>query len=181
MTTMVLTVIGDDRAGLVGALAEAIASVGGNWDESHMSELAGKFAGIVQVTVPDSKTDALRAALVPLESQGLLDITVTAGENAVDGAAAVSEGGSRFELELVGHDQPGIVREMSSVLGDLGVSIEELTTETGEAPMAGGTLFTARAQLIAPAGVSSGQLRDRLEELSNQLMVDIELSENWAT
>ena len=45
MATLVLTVIGDDRAGLVNALAEAVTAHGGNWERSQLAELAGKFAG----------------------------------------------------------------------------------------------------------------------------------------
>jgi glycine cleavage system regulatory protein len=45
MTSLVLTVIGPDRPGLVEALAETIASYGANWLESRMSHLEGWFAG----------------------------------------------------------------------------------------------------------------------------------------
>ena len=76
MATLVLTAIGDDRAGLVDALAGAVASHGGNWHKSHMARLAGKFAGIVLVTVPDPRADALVDALDALEAGGLLQITV---------------------------------------------------------------------------------------------------------
>ena len=62
-TFLVLTVIGDDRPGLVGELAAAIATHQGNWLESSMSHLAGKFAGIVRVAVPAAQAAALQAAL----------------------------------------------------------------------------------------------------------------------
>ena len=76
MGSLVITVIGNDRAGLVSALSEAIARHDGNWDRSHMSELAGKFAGIVLVTVPDDRLDAVIADLDEFEATGMLDITV---------------------------------------------------------------------------------------------------------
>ena len=76
MAALVLTVVGDDQAGLVDALSGVIAEHGGNWEKSHMTELAGKFAGIVMVTAPSKQTDALIEALRPLEDKGLLDITV---------------------------------------------------------------------------------------------------------
>ncbi len=73
VATLVLTVIGDDSAGLVNAVAELIALHGGNWERSQMAELAGKFAGIVLVTVPDDRSTELIAGLEPLE--GMLDVT----------------------------------------------------------------------------------------------------------
>jgi len=171
MATLVLTAIGDDHAGLVSALSGVIADHDGNWETSRMANLAGKFAGIVLVTVPDDNVEALIADLEPLEKQGLLDITA---ELSAPGQRAI---GPSLTLELVGLDQPGIVREISNALATRGVNIEELETETVEAPMDGGTLFRARATLVLPVGLSSDDLTDVLEELAVQIMVDIEFDE----
>jgi glycine cleavage system regulatory protein len=171
MATLVLTVIGDDHAGLVKELSAVIADHGGNWETSRMAHLAGKFAGIVMITVTDENTAALIRDLAPLEEQGLLDITA---ELAI--APAPSEG-TRLTLELIGLDQPGIVRQISDALAVRNVNIEELETETAAAPMDGGTLFKARAVLGLPEGLSVDELTDTLEELAVQLMVDIEVAE----
>ena len=61
--SLVLTVIGDDRPGLVEQIATAISEHNGNWLESSMSHLAGKFAGIVCVSIPDSQLEAIKTAL----------------------------------------------------------------------------------------------------------------------
>ena len=77
MTTLVLTIIGDDRAGLVKALADVVQAHDGNWERSHLAELSGTFAGVVEVSVPESRSAELQAALRPLE--GLLDVKVHTG------------------------------------------------------------------------------------------------------
>lgn len=171
MATLVLTVIGDDRSGLVSALSGVIAAHGGSWERSQMARLAGKFAGIVLVAVPDDRADALIGELEPLSADGLLDVTVERSHDA-DG----SEGATRLSLELVGADRPGIVHDISRALATRGVSIEELQTATREAPMSGGLLFEARATLLAPSSVAIADLREVLEQLANELMVDIALS-----
>lgn len=172
MATLVLTVIGDDRSGLVSALSGVIAAHGGSWERSQMARLAGKFAGIVLVAVPDDRADALISELEPLSAEGLLDITAERSHDADDGP----EGATRLSLELVGTDRPGIVHDISRSLATRGVSIEELQTATREAPMSGGTLFEARATLLSPSNVPIDDLRELLERLANELMVDIELS-----
>ena len=171
MTTLVLTVIGDDRSGLVSALSGAIADHGGSWERSQMAHLAGKFAGIVQVTVPDHEAEALIADLEPLGSQGLLDITAESGSE--DDPKADQ---TRLQLELLGGDRPGIVHDISSALAARSVSIEELHTATREAPMGGGMLFEATATLLAPADAPIADLQEALEALANELMVDLSLS-----
>lgn len=168
MTPLVLTLIGDDRAGLVASVAAAINEHGGNWERSQMAELAGKFAGIVLVTVPDDRVDALTSALEPLK--GLLDVTVQRATGAASGT-----GTARWSLELLGADRPGIVSEITSALAACGVSIDALTTTTREAPMTGEVLFEAVADLEVPADVDIGVLRRSLENLAHELMVDLDL------
>jgi glycine cleavage system regulatory protein len=125
----------------------------------------------VVVAVPDQQADALIRELGPLESRGLLDITV---ERAADPAAPADV--VRLRLELVGSDRPGIVRDIASALAQRQVSIEELQTATREAPMAGGTLFEATATLVAPPTVPVADLQAVLEALADELMVDLSLT-----
>jgi glycine cleavage system regulatory protein len=171
MATLVLTVIGDDRSGLVSALSGVVTDKGGSWERSHMARLEGKFAGIVVVAVPDDRVEEFLADLAPLQSQGLLEIRAERGDEAGARRDAV-----RLSLEVVGADRPGIVHTISRALAAKDVGIEELQTATREAPMAGGMLFEAKATLLAPPGTSAEDLRPLLEEIADELMVDLALS-----
>lgn len=171
MATFVLTILGDDRPGLVSALSAPINAHGASWERSQMSRLAGKFAGIAVVAVADERYDALVADLEALSSDGIL---VTLDRTDVP-AERVS---LRFALDLLGSDRPGIVAEISAALAALGVNIEDLSTDVREAPMAGGTLFEAHAVLHAPPDISSEILSAKLEALADELMVDISLSDH---
>ncbi len=161
MASLILTVIGPDRPGLVSALSTAVADGGGSWLESRMVRLAGQFAGVVLVEGPAALTEGLRA----LETEGLR-ITVQGGE------AAAAEG-ERLVLEVVGNDRPGIVRDVTAVLAACGVNIEELTTDVASGSFSGGSLFRATAMLRAPAAAAVDAMRAGLEGLGNDLMVDV--------
>ena len=80
-------------------------------------------------------------------------------------------------LELIGQDRPGIVREVAQALAARGVNIEELATEVATASFSGERLFRATARLRAPADAATGDLREALEALAHELMVDIDLEE----
>ena len=67
--------------------------------------------------------------------------------------------------------------EISAALAAAQVSIEELSTDVRDAPMAGGTLFEARAVLSAPSDGDTDALRAVLEALADELMVEIRLSD----
>ncbi len=169
MATLVLTLLGTDRAGLVSAVSGVISEHGGSWERSQMAHLAGTFAGVVEVAVPTTGVDALVAAVEGLGAQGLrVTVERTADEPERDE-------GSRLALHLVGADRPGIVAEISSLLAEHGVNVEELSTDVSDAPMAGGTLFEADAVVVVPAGADTAALRAGLEALADELMVDLDL------
>ncbi|MDX1604792.1 MAG: ACT domain-containing protein [Candidatus Competibacterales bacterium] len=170
MAVLVLTVIGNDRPGLVDTLSATIAEHGGNWEESRMAHLASKFAGILCISVAEARAQALARALEALAEDGL---QVTAEQ----GGEATATPRHTLHLELVGQDRPGIVHDIAHALAVHGVSIEELSTETRSASMGGGQLFEARATLAVPPDVALDDLRTGLEALADELMVDLHLEQ----
>ncbi len=175
MVRVVLSVIGDDRAGLVDSLSGIVVEQGGSWEQSHLTQLAGKFAGIVLVVLPDGNAAELEAAMEPLRADGLLDVSVEVVTGAVaPGAAARPQ--QRMSIELVGQDRPGIVHEVSEVLAANAINIVDLQTGVSSAPMAGGLLFEAKVLVDVPDSTDTIALRSGLEALADELMVDFELT-----
>ncbi len=166
---LVLTLIGSDRPGLVERVSQVIADHEGSWEQSRMARLAGHFAGILQVRVPDARADGLRAALGGLSAEGLT-ITVEDSEHEDVGA-----GDTLLDVELVGQDRPGIVKEIASAAAAVGVNVLSLESHVAPAPMSGETLFTARARLQAPASLGVDALRESLEKIAEDLMADIQV------
>lgn len=175
--SLVLTLLGPDRPGLVEAVAALIARHGGNWLESRMASLAGEFAGLLRVEVDEERAPMLESALRSLEAdQGLAILVKTASAGAAGGTVAGEverQPGRLLALELVGTDRPGIVREISQALAAKGVNVEELHTECTSAPMTGETLFRARAVLRLPAGAAEDELQASVEAIAEDLMVDV--------
>ena len=170
-TSLVLTIAGMDKPGLVRALSDAVSAHGANWEESRMAHMAGRFVGILHVTVAEPEADALTASLSALESQGLT-VRVERG-----GAGYPSEGFRPLRLEVVANDRPGIVREISGVLAAQGVNVQELITERRSAPHDGGMLFVASAWLLCPPALSRQHLTEELEAIANDLVAEITLEE----
>jgi glycine cleavage system regulatory protein len=168
-----MTIIGQDRPGLVESVARIVAGHGGNWLESRMSRLGGEFAGILRIEVPAEKRTALLNALATLQSGGLA-VVVRPDDKPVPATAAA---GRPAKIELVGHDKPGIVREITSALAAAGVNIEEFTSEVVSAPMSGETLFKAVAHLQLPERCDLAALKRNLEKIATDLLVDVSFAE----
>lgn len=164
-TRVILSAAGSDRPGLTRALAEAVHSAGGNWLESHLSRLGGRYVGSVLVELEDDRLEAFEAAISTVDAVGLAVSLVPAGDEP-------KAAGEHLRLELVGQDRPGIVREVTAVLADLGVNIEDFATTTENGAWSGERLFRASARLNVPPGATSDQVRDALEAISSEIMVD---------
>jgi glycine cleavage system regulatory protein len=168
---LVMTVIGRDRPGLVGALAALVAAQGGNWLESRMSRLGGHFAGILRVQVAADKEAALTGSLKELEREGL---TVVVHSDRAEREASAT---SLALLEVVGQDRPGIVHQISHALASHAVNVEELDSGCSSAAMSGESLFRARARLRIPETCNLARLRQELEKIAGDLIVDLTLTE----
>lgn len=168
---LVLTIIGPDRPGLVELISKTVTAHQGNWEASRMARMAGRFAGILQVTVPSERADALATALAALDAQGLR-VTVERPSGARD-AAVPSTSTRLLRIELVGNDRPGVVRDVSAALADRGINVEELATECTSAPMSGGFLLKMSAQVRAARDLAPDALRQLIETRAPDFMVDV--------
>lgn len=170
MTQLVLTAVGDDREGLVSALSKAVESHGGNWLDSQLARLAGKFAGIVLVDLPSEEVSAFTDAAAALHDEIGWKVDVTA-------AGAGGAPGHEVQVHLLGSDRPGMVRQISTALAEQHVSITSLHSLTRDAPEGGGVLFEATALVTLPDGLEVDAVRAALEPIADELMVDLELVE----
>ena len=170
-TSLVVTVMGPDRPGIVSLLSDRAQRYGANWAASRLANLAGEFAGMVHFEVPRENADALAAALRGLESSGLrVNIAKSDG-------AGVPAGLRGVELELVGDDRVGIVSNLTRMLAARGISIENIHTEIIGGKTAGKPTFKVAAHLLVPAALSLEDLQRELGVLGNEMMVDIALGD----
>jgi len=168
---IVLTFIGEDRPGLIRSLSQTVVSHGGNWLGSRSARLAGKFAGILHASVPEDHAEELIAELNKFDERGLSVVVERTTPSPARGRFR------RLRLDLIGNDRPGIVHDIARALAERQINVDELETTCVSAPMSGEMLFKATAALRAPEGVAIDELRDRLENLADELMVDIQLAD----
>lgn len=168
-TSLVLTVLGPDRSGLVKSIAEAVKAHQGNWQESRMVHLAGQFAGLAHVTLPTEQVETLKQELQTLQ-QGGLQILVQQAE------ATEPRTVTPLTLELLGQDRPGIIHDITRQLAALNVNIEELESEQRAAPMSSELLFYAQIKLGLPVGVTADDVQGAFEAMPDPLMVDLSFS-----
>lgn len=164
--SLVMTVIGKDRPGLVETLASLVEEHGGNWEESRLARLAGEFSGMLHISLPAERTADLERALSAVEGMSVVVARAPEQDASVAGTHVL-------ELEVVGQDHPGIVHQISEAIAARGVNIEKLETEVASAPMAGHKMFQARLRLRGPKSVGQQDLTEDLEEIAADLMIEV--------
>lgn len=168
MDHLIVSVFAPDKPGQIEQIASCIANHGGNWLESRMTHMGGQFAGIVRVDVPVDAHAQLREALQGLSVHGISVQFAEIGNEASSTSEPIS-------MELVGNDRPGIVREVTRLLTQQGVNVEQWVTHVEPAPMSNETLFHANAVLGLPENLSLDQLQKSLEDLADELMVELKV------
>ncbi len=166
----IITFISDDRPGLVETIANTIRKCNGNWLESKLSQLGGKFAGLILVSVPQSAAAALVQQLSDLEQGDIsVSVTETSRETTSSDVHTVS-------LSIIGPDRSGIVQEVSRALAVHRINVIEMDSKVSSAPMSAEMLFEARISASIPEMLDVEQLRDSLDSIADQMTLEIEMA-----
>jgi glycine cleavage system regulatory protein len=168
-TFYIITFIGDDRPGLVEQLSSVIENNRGNWHESRLSQLGGKFAGLILVSLPVDDGASLEAELRALSASGL-SVRVTPS-----GSDTTLATGRTITLTLIGPDRLGIVREVSRALAARQVNVVEMDSQVESAPMSGEMIFKARIDAQIPEDTDLDDLHDTLDEIADHMTLEIDL------
>ncbi len=168
---LIITILGGDRTGIVSSLADIVADHDGSWMESRMAKLAGQFAGIVRVECEDDKADSLINALQTQGSESGLSVQV------VRDTSPENPKGEIWNVDVMGNDRAGIVRELTAAIAKAGGNVEELTTGLESAPMSGHPMFRAHGEITIADSSSVDTLTSAIESLGDDLTVDISMAD----
>ena len=168
-TSYIVTFIGDDRPGLVEQLSSVIQRNDGNWLESRLSQLGGKFAGLILVSLPADDGQTLEADLNALAASGISVRVTPTGER------KVPVPGRTITLTVIGPDRLGIVREISHALAKRQNNELNMESEVSSAPMSAEMIFSAHIEAWIPEGTKMDDLQDSLDDIANHMTLEIDL------
>lgn len=171
-TNLVITVISDDKPGIVKQLANTVAEHGGNWLESRLSHLAGKFAGVIRISAEPDKLDALEQALSNLGSQ---HIRVSMEESSDTPTGNIQR---QAAFKALGPDRAGIVLEIAQAFAQYNINVEEFNTNCSSMPYSGDPLFEAEGLIQLPESADLHDLSEQLERIADHLAIDIRITES---
>ena len=166
MKSILISVLGDDKPGLLDSLSEIIVSNDGDWIESNMSTVEAKFAGNLRVNVPSKNAKKLIKEL----TSSKLGLQIACEET----VPVTHSDYKSYNIELIGQNHVGIINKLSHVLTyELKANVEGIKTEIIDASMSGEQLFKAQITLHLPKSVDERLIKDKLELIADEMMVEI--------
>ena len=162
MKPIIIAIMGQDKPGLVDALAKCVYSHNGNWQGSSFARMAGQFTGFVEVHVENEAP--LLAAINDIPDLDVMSV-----------ASATTEHGPQqtLSVDVMGNDKPGIVQELTHILNQFNLNIVSFDSRCESAPNWGNLMFKATATITVPDEFDQHALQDALEGVANDFVVDI--------
>jgi glycine cleavage system regulatory protein len=164
-SNFITTVYGPTVPGIIKVLAQATRSLGGEWLTSKIIKLDGQFAAIMNVIVEEEQEKTLKSIL----EQRFPGLSfVYSPVNASRGRVTKT---INFVVDCI--DRPGLTGDLSSILANLDIGVEDMECKRFIMDGIGDTVFSARLTLSVPLDADSEIIAEEIETLSEDVRVNI--------
>ena len=160
MKDYIVTVLAQDRVGILRDVSSALAGISGNITHLSQTVMRGYFTHIISVEVPDERTQLeIKQAVERNGDVGELEVNVRPFGESAQSSLADSEG---FTLSMQGNDQKGIIARTTTYLADQGINIDDFYSYVHE-----GKLLML-AQVSVPREVNVEEVQAGLERVGQE-------------
>jgi len=171
MSSVLLSISGFDRPGIVCDVAEALQHLNVNIEDSSMTALRGRFTMMLIVRLPEQiSLGELKAALAELEQRTRLSVQ---SQTISDEEASAPPQEPDHVITVHGADKVGIVHSVTAALAELGISIVDVSTQS-RASDAGSVYMMV---LEVTADDQSGTMTSVLADVANNIGIEVDVHE----
>jgi glycine cleavage system transcriptional repressor len=164
---LVISALGQDRAGLVAELSQTVQNSGCNIEDSRMSILGGEFAIIMLISGAWNNIAKLEDILpTTAEKLGLLL------NSRRTQSRELSQEEIPYTIEVISLDHPGIVQQIAGFFSKRHINIHDMYTSCHRAAHTGSPMFTLSMTVEIPAATHISSLREQFMEFCDQLNLD---------
>jgi len=164
-SNFITTVFGPDIPGVIKSIADVTRGNGGSWLTSKVIRLDGQFAAIMNVVVAADREQALKDML--RERFPALQFVYSAAEN------SPTELKKTIKLVVDCIDRPGLTGDLTNILMNLGIGIEDMDCRRFAMEGINDTVFSARLTLAVPEDADSEVIAGEIEVLSEEVRVNV--------
>ncbi|MCS7083984.1 MAG: ACT domain-containing protein [Aquificaceae bacterium] len=159
-----LSIFGDDKPGIVAKITKELFELNLNLEDSSMTRLGSQF-GILLMLSGESSCECIKKALSNTVKE--LDLSILCKAITLEPHKPNSE--KSYRIILHGEDKIGIVYRVSTLISALGLNIIDLRT------IRHSDIYLMIMEVQGE--VSQDELREKLQELSKELELSLDLEE----
>ncbi len=160
---VMVTVSGSNQANLVKVLSEKTHALGGKWLNSKINHIDDYFAGLIKIEISTEQVEKLVADFKELA----INVEAVVLDSAVEKTLA------HMDLNIDAKDRPGLVHDISQVLSDNSIRVENMECHRLGLADVSGTVFTSHFKIAVAENFNKEQLINSLQEISNDLVIDL--------
>lgn len=161
---VIVSVIGDDKAGFINQLSQQTSDIGGSWTAHKIVHLEGQLAALFKLDIDEQQLPAFKQLLSKLDG-----ITATISELSPSTHDAMTD----VNLSLECDDRKGLTADISAILSNLGILV--LNFESHRYPVMGlnAGAYAAKLELKIPTSLTINTLKTQIESLGSSVRVFI--------
>lgn len=160
---IMVTVSGSNQTDLIKILAEKTHALGGKWLNSKINHIDDYFAGLIKIQIEVDHVEKLIANFKALA------INV---ESIVLGSI-VPKKHMHLDLTIDARDRPGLVHDISEVLSDNSIRVENMECHRFGVADISGTVFTSHFKIDVNESFNEDELVNSLKEISSDLVIEV--------
>lgn len=164
---LAVSVVGNDRTGMVHELTRIISECGGNIAESRMSALGSEFAMLLLVNGNWHSLARIESELARLAETGALSVHLKRTE-----PKAARTDMLPYSVDIVSLDQTGILAGLSGFFASRAIDISEVSTRSYAAAHTGAPMFAVQMVINVPGKLHVAQLREDFMDFCDSLNLD---------
>lgn len=161
----VMSVMGPDGPGTIKSIAEVTREFGGEWTRSKVMRLDGQLTAMMKVVVDQQNEARLKIELEKRFSDLRFNYSAVLSRQ---------EGPTKsISLVVDCQDRPGLTKELSRVLANLDLVVENMECNRVHVSSLGQAAFTAKVVLTVPESLSGEAVADEIEALAEDVRVTV--------
>ena len=164
-SNFITTIYGSVFPGMIKSLAETTRSLGGEWLTSKVIKLDGQFAAIMNVVIAEELENKLKSSLE--QKFPSLHFVYEAPSKTPRTATKT------INLMVDCIDRPGLTGDLSNILANLDIVVEDMECKRFTMDGIGDTVFSARLTLSVPEAADSEVIAGEIEAMSEDVRVNV--------
>jgi glycine cleavage system regulatory protein len=160
---IMVTVSGSNHTELVRILSEKTHALGGKWINSKINHIDDYFAGLIKIEIGTEQIERLVADFK----------TLAINVEAVVLDSAIQKTLIHLDLNIDARDRPGLVHDISQVLGENSIRVENMECHRLGVADISGTIFTSHFKIAVNDKFNKDELINSLQDISNDLVIEV--------